>query len=320
MFCLLFTGQGSQKSMMGKDFFDNFPEAKEVMEIAEESLNQAISKIIFTDNPEQLNNTMNTQPAIMINGMMIYKVLLKNLENFKKKIFCFAGHSVGEYNALCANGVFDIDSGLKLLRKRATFMENSYPSGAGGMAALIRVSKEQVEELLQNERLKGLICEIANDNGGGQLVISGDIKAIDIVCDYLVKENNIRAIKLKVSGPFHSSLMIKASEQMKEELDHYKFKTSDLTSKVISNVTASEFPDNENIVKDLLIKQIISPVRWRETIRNIYNSGIKTFLEIGPSPTLTNLVKAELPQDINTNFISNVKELGMFLEKSKEFI
>jgi [acyl-carrier-protein] S-malonyltransferase len=319
MFCLMFTGQGSQKLMMGKDFFDNSSEAKEIMRASEESLKQGISKIIFADTPDELNNTVNTQPAIMINAMMIYKVLLEHWKNFEAKISSFAGHSVGEYNALCANGVFDINAGIKLLRKRAIFMENSCPSNSGGMAALIKTSKENVEELLQNERLEGLICEVANDNGGGQVVISGDIRAVDIVCD-LAKDKNIRAIKLKVSGPFHSSLMTKASEQMQEELNNYKFNVLDLTSKVISNVTASEFPADEAEIKKLLVKQIISPVRWRQTMRNIYNSGIKYFLEIGPAPILSGLLRGELPQAIDINFISNIKELELFLEKFREVV
>ena len=314
-----FTGQGSQKAHMGKDFYDNFSQAREVMEIAEDSLQQKISSVMFENDATELNKTINTQPAIMINALMIYNALISNFPSLKKKISCIAGHSVGEYNALCIGNVFDISTGVMLLRKRAIFMENACPTSAGGMAALIGVTKQNVSELLNNEELRGLICEIANDNGAEQIVVSGEVSAINIVCD-LAKKHGFRAVKLKVSGAFHSSMMKQAGEQMKIELNKHKFHPISGIKKILSNVTAEHFPNEENKIKELLVKQITSPVRWRETVLNIYQQyEIRNFLEIGSSPVITNLLKKTLPQndtarEIKTFCISSVKEMEIFLE------
>jgi malonyl CoA-acyl carrier protein transacylase len=217
---------------------------------------------------------------------------------------------------LCANGFFNIADGVKLLSARAEFMENACPKGMGGMAAILKVNHDSLNELLENSDLGDLVCNIANDNGAEQIVISGEIGAIDKVCA-VAKDQKIKAIKLNVSGPFHSSLMINASKNMENELNNYKFNTENLVSKVISNVTADVFPENEEEIKKLLVRQIVSPVRWRETILNVFNQyGIKNFIEIGPKSVLTGLLKNTLPRDqINFDFIGNVGEMRDFIEK-----
>jgi [acyl-carrier-protein] S-malonyltransferase len=312
----MFTGQGSQQLNMGKDFFDQFDIAKNVMNESNDSLGYKLSEKIFCDNADDLNKTIYTQPAIMANAMMIYNVLMNECPELKKKISYMAGHSVGEYNALCANGFFNIADGVKLLSARAEFMENACPKGMGGMAAILKVNHDSLNELLENSDLGDLVCNIANDNGAEQIVISGEIGAIDKVCA-VAKDQKIKAIKLNVSGPFHSSLMINASKNMENELNNYKFNTENLVSKVISNVTADVFPENEEEIKKLLVRQIVSPVRWRETILNVFNQyGIKNFIEIGPKSVLTGLLKNTLPRDqINFDFIGNVGEMRDFIEK-----
>jgi malonyl CoA-acyl carrier protein transacylase len=317
MLFIMFTGQGSQQLNMGKDFFDQFQVAKDTMLQCEEALGYKLSEKIFCDNAEDLNKTIHTQPAIMANGMMIYNSLLDICPTLEARIAYMAGHSVGEYNALCANGFFGVNDGVKLLRARAEFMENACPVGRGGMAAILKINHDSLSELISDSNLdEAAVCAIANDNGAEQIVISGDMDAIDKVCTF-AKSNNIRAIKLNVSGPFHSPLMVNASKNMEAELKRYKFNVNNLTAKIISNVTADVFPNDEFEIKKLLVDQIISPVRWRETILNVYNNyGIKNFIEIGPKSVLTGLLKNTLPQDqIKFDFIGSVNDMEAFLNK-----
>jgi [acyl-carrier-protein] S-malonyltransferase len=309
MFFLMFTGQGSQQPKMGKDFYDLFEVAKNVMSECNDALGYDLSKIIFDENPAELNKTINTQPAILANAIMIYKSITSVKPEFEKNISYMAGHSVGEYCALCADGIFSVDVGAKLLKARAQFMEEACPSGSGGMAALLKVTPEKVMSVISDAILSGEICEMANDNGAEQIVISGSSSGIEIACK-IAKEHGIKAIKLNVSGPFHSSLMSKAADNMALELAKHKFELASNT-KVISNVTADLFDLSEETIKNNLTKQIVSPVRWRETILNAFhNQKITKFIEIGPKPVLTNLLKNTLPQDqISYEFIGSVVDL-----------
>ena len=311
MIFLMFTGQGSQASGMGKDFYDEFDIAKKVMQSGQEGFgSDEIMNIMFDENrAEDLNKTIYTQPAIMINAMMIYFSLLDKSPSFEEKISCIAGHSVGEYNGLCAGGFFDVKSGVELLKNRAEFMESSRPSNSGGMIALLGCDNEKAKALTNDERLKSLVCEIANDNGAEQIILSGEMKAIDLIPELIGSYGIKKAIKLKVSGPFHSSMMNNARDNMAKVLENCKFHEKKIQCDIIANYNLENYSVNN--IKKLLTNQITSPVRWRETILKAYHAmNIRHFVEIGPSPTLTNLAKKTLNDDsMQYTFISKVDDL-----------
>jgi malonyl CoA-acyl carrier protein transacylase len=312
----MFTGQGSQKSGMGKDFFDNFDIAKKVMSEAKDILNQNdatddITEIMFNINKsEDLSRTINTQPAIMINGMMIYNSILDNFPSFQDKVLCAAGHSVGEYNGLCSSGFFDVKKGVELLKNRAKFMESSCSNGSGGMIALLGCDFNKAQSLIKDDRLKNMICEIANDNGAEQIILSGQIEAINLIPEIISSYGIKKAIKLNVSGPFHSSMMENAKEKMSNILNNFQFNEKKTKFDIISNFNLENYSlDN---IKNLLINQITSPVKWRETILKVYHEmQIRHFVEIGPSPTLINLAKKTLnDESMRYTFIGKIEDLN----------
>ncbi len=308
----MFTGQGSQVPGMGHDFFGTFNGAKKVMTDAIDGLGlPEIRDIMFDENRvDELNKTINTQPAIMINGMMIFQSIIEKFPDFMSKIKVIAGHSVGEYNGLCAAGFFDVKAGVDLLKFRANAMESACESGAGGMVALLGANNEQAQNLINDGNLKGMKCEIANDNGAEQIVLSGEIEAIDLIPGLIANYGIKKAIKLKVSGPFHSSMMIKAQENMKQKLQNITFNSASSSIPVIANYNLDKYSiDN---IKDLLANQITAPVRWRETMLKVYHEmGVRCFVEIGPSPTLTNLAKKTFIgfDDMKYLSISKVEDL-----------
>lgn len=313
----MFTGQGSQVNGMGRDFFDNFDVAKKVMRDSQDALgSEEISNIIFNENRlDDLNKTINTQPAIMINAMMIYHSILDKFSKFEDNLGAIAGHSVGEYNALCAARFFDVKKGVELLKFRAEFMESSCPSGSGGMIALLGVDQEKAKSLINDDELSGMVCEIANDNGADQIIISGEMKAIDLIPNLISQYGIKKAIKLKVSGPFHSSLMRSAKDKMSAILEQTNFHQKKVKCDVISNYSLENYSLSN--IKNLLANQITAPVRWRETILKVYNElNIRHFVEIGPSPTLTNLAKKTLDKfddhDIKYSFIGKIGDLNNF--------
>jgi malonyl CoA-acyl carrier protein transacylase len=312
----MFTGQGSQVSGMGKDFFDNFDIAKKVMHDGQEGFNsEEIMNIMFDENRiDDLNKTINTQPAIMINAIMIYNSILDKFPSFEEKINCVAGHSVGEYNGLCIGGFFDVKHGVKLLKKRAELMESSCASGLGGMIALLGCNFKKSNALIKDEKLQNMICEIANDNGAEQIILSGQIEAIDLIPELISKYEIKKAIKLKVSGPFHSSMMANAKNNMSKFLENFQFNEKKIKCDIIPNYNLENYSlDN---IKTFLSNQIIAPVRWRETILKVYNDmKIKNFVEIGPSPVLTNLAKKTLNDDsMKYTFIGKISDLDQICE------
>ncbi len=284
----IFPGQGSQKIGMGKEVHDSFRTAREVFEEVDDVLSQKLSKLIFYGPMEELTLTENSQPALMAVSIALTRVLIKDLGfNLCEEIGLVAGHSLGEYSALCAIDAISLDEVSKLLRIRGKSMQDAVPLGHGGMAALIGADFEVVSNLVklvaQNE-----ICEIANDNAPGQIVISGNIDAIDRAIEQAKTNNVPRAIKLPVSAPFHCSLMDPAASIMKDFINNTDIKMRKVN--LVSNVTAVSVNSSDEI-KRLLIEQITSVVRWRESILYMQSRGIEKFVEIGSGNVLSGLIR-----------------------------
>ena len=286
MFSVIFPGQGSQSVGMVKDLHVKFDTVKNLFSEADEILKTSITKLILEGPKEELDQTANTQPAIFLAGYAIFHVIKKDFGIDLNKASYFAGHSLGEYTALaCADSLSFRDT-LKLLRIRGKSMQEAVPKGEGGMVAILASTPEKIEEIL-NENKKNYECYIANDNSVGQLVVSGKTKDLELLMIDL-KKNNIKSIKLAVSAPFHCKLMNNATKIMKDEIEKCDFKNP--KNKLISNVTSEEV-EEASILKDLLIKQIESRVRWRENVNLMLEKKINNFIEIGPGKVLSGLVK-----------------------------
>tara|TARA_Y100000768_G_C23911961_1_gene650424 strand:+ start:96 stop:1022 length:927 start_codon:yes stop_codon:yes gene_type:complete len=303
MFSVIFPGQGSQMVGMGKEFFDKYEIVKKLFKDADEALNFNISKVILEGPKENLDATVNTQPAIFLISYSIFKVIKEEFNINLNKAKYFAGHSLGEYSALSCAGYLDFDKTIKILRTRGNAMQNAVPKGEGGMLAVLGSKIENIEKILRDNE-KSFKAQIANDNSDGQIVLSGKNKDLELISTYL-KDNNIKNIKLPVSAPFHCDLMSKATEIMKEELKKIDFKNSN--NKLISNVTADEI-SNVNDLKSLLISQIEKKVRWRESIINMINYGVNQFIEIGPGKVLTGLIK-RIDKNVKTASINNQSDI-----------
>ena len=286
MFSVIFPGQGSQLVGMGKEFYDKFDLVKNLFKEADESLNYPLSKIIWEGPKEELDLTANTQPAIFLISYAIFNVVKKEFNIDLNNAKYFAGHSLGEYTALSCGGYLSFSDTLKILRIRGDAMQNSVPKGEGGMVAVLGSTVEIIEEILkQNDQ--NFKAQIANDNSEGQIVLSGQIKDLDKLI-IVLKEKNIKNIKLPVSAPFHCELMRSATEKMRDEILKVEFKKPEIN--IMSNVTAQQTND-PNEIKQLLIEQIEKPVRWREIVKNMINSKVEKFIEIGPGKVLSGLIK-----------------------------
>ena len=299
MFSVIFPGQGSQMVGMGKEFYDNFEIVKKLFKKADEVLDFSISKLILEGPKEELDLTVNTQPAIFLVSYSIFNVIKSEFNIDLNKAKYFAGHSLGEYSALSCAGYLSFSDTLKILKIRGDAMQNSVPKGQGGMVAVLGSTVEEIEKLLKDNE-KNFKAQIANDNSEGQIVLSGTINDLDKLI-LILKENTIKNIKLPVSAPFHCSLMSKATSIMSDELDKLDFNQGE--NKLISNVTAKEI-SNADELKDLLIKQIENRVRWRESVINMINSDIKHFIEIGPGKVLSGLVK-RINREVKIDTLNN---------------
>ena len=286
MFSVIFPGQGSQIVGMGKEFYEKYEIVKKLFREADDVLGINISKIILEGPKDDLNQTVNTQPAIFLISYSIYQVIKNEFNINLDKGKYFAGHSLGEYSALSCAGYLDFQKTIKILKARGNAMQNSVPKGEGGMLAILGTKIETIEKILE-ENKKIFRAQIANDNTEGQIVLSGKTKDLELISNFL-KNENIKNIKLPVSAPFHCNLMAKATEEMKKEFANIHFKQSDIT--LISNVTADKI-SNVDDLKSLLIDQIEKKVRWRESIVNMINYGVDQFIEIGPGKVLSGLVK-----------------------------
>jgi [acyl-carrier-protein] S-malonyltransferase len=296
MKAVLFPGQGSQYVGMGLDFYNKFDVVKKNFDLADKTLGFSLSDIIFKGPEKDLQLTKNTQPAIMLVGASIFQVLNKNLISAK----FFAGHSLGEYTALVCAGALTIEQAVYLLHERGKSMQEAVPQDQGSMIAILGMTIDEIQNEIQLLP-KNEVCEIANDNSNGQVVVSGEAKTIQKLNENL-KQKKKRGIILPVSAPFHCSMMKSAAENMKEKINQTNF--ADFKPAVVSNVTAKEEIDT-NQIKSLLIKQITSRVRWRESVNYMIKSGVTDFLEIGPGKVLSGLVK-KISKDVK---ISNVNTL-----------
>ena len=303
MFSVIFPGQGSQIVGMGKEFFDKYKIVKKLFQEADDTLNFNISRIILEGPKEKLNLTANTQPAIFLVSYSIFKVVKEEFNIDLNEAKYFAGHSLGEYSALSCAGYLDFNKTIEILRIRGEAMQDSVPKGEGGMLAILGRKIEDIEKILKDNE-KNFRAQVANDNSNGQIVLSGRNADLELVSLFL-KNAKIKNIKLPVSAPFHCDLMAKATEVMRQELDKIDFKES--KNKLISNVTADEVQDLK-VLKDLLISQIEKRVRWRESIINMINYGVKQFIEIGPGKVLSGLIK-RIDQNVKISSINNQSDI-----------
>ena len=303
MFSVIFPGQGSQSVGMTKDLYDKFNTVKDLYIRADDTLKFPITKLILEGSKEELDKTENTQPAIFLVGYSIFQLIKKDFGIDLNKASYFAGHSLGEYTALACAGVLGFSETLNLLRKRGKSMQDAVPIGIGGMAAILGSTPEQIEKII-NENQNNYECYIANDNSNGQQVVSGRLADIDLLMSDL-KKNNIKSIKLPVSAPFHCNLMNNATKIMKDEIQRSDFKNPINT--LISNVTNEEVKDF-SILKELLVKQIESKVRWRENVNFMIEKGTKKFIEIGPGKVLSGLIK-RIDRNVVVNSINSEEDI-----------
>jgi len=303
MRAILFPGQGSQYIGMGSDFYKKFDSVKKTFDIIDKTLGFSLTNIILEGPEDELKLTKNTQPAIMTIGVCIFNVLNREFNLNLNSAKFFAGHSLGEYTALVCSGSLTVERAAYLLHERGKSMQDAVPPGEGAMLAILGMNIQEVENQI-NQLPKDEICEIANDNSYGQVVVSGKKKAIEILSNIL-KEKKKKGIILPVSAPFHSSLMKKASENMKDKIENTTFLKP--KPNIISNVTAKEETD-VNRIKPLLIDQITSRVRWKESVEYMIKNGVKNFLEIGPGKVLSGLVK-KINREVKISNISSIEDI-----------
>ena len=301
MFSVVFPGQGSQKIGMGREFFDKFEIVKKIFKDADDLLELPISKIIFEGPEYKLNLTENTQPAIFLTSYSIFSVVQKEFGfNFNKTQF-IAGHSLGEYSALCCFGALSFEETLKILKQRGKHMQDAVPAKEGGMLAVLGSNLSTVEEIIKKNNHA---CFVANDNSPQQIVISGLKKNINLLSEDLNKLK-IKNVELNVSAPFHCKLMQKATENMRDKILNLNLK--EISNPIISNFSAKPSISGPEI-KNSLVLQIEGRVRWLESIELMINKGTKNFIEIGPGKVLSGLLK-RINKSVNIKSINNEQDI-----------
>jgi len=305
MFSVIFPGQGSQLVGMGKDLYDKYSLVQNLFQEADDTLGFSLSSLILNGPKEDLDLTENTQPAIFLISYSIFRLIKEEFNIDLNKANFFAGHSLGEYSALASAGALSFSDTLKILKIRGNAMQSSVPKGVGGMVAVLGSEIEIIENFISENKTK-YECYIANDNSAGQIVLSGNLEDLEkIMID--LKLANIKNIKLPVSAPFHCKLMNKATIVMNEEIKKLNFEEP--KNVLISNVTGKEI-SNSNELKDLLVKQIESRVRWRESVLLMVDKGINQFIEIGPGKVLSGLIK-RIDKNVKVSTINTEEDIKL---------
>jgi [acyl-carrier-protein] S-malonyltransferase len=305
MFSVIFPGQGSQIVGMGKELHHKYALVQNLFKEADEILGFSLSKLILEGPKEELDLTENTQPGIFLLSYSIFKLVKEEFNIDLNKASFFAGHSLGEYSALAAAGSLSFSDTLKVLKIRGKAMQSSVPKGEGGMIAVLGIKIEIVEKIIEDNKNK-YECFIANDNSEGQIIVSGNITNLEkLMID--LKLRNIKNIKLPVSAPFHCKLMNKATMIMKEEILKLNFEEPKNT--LVSNVTGKKI-FNSLELKKLLIEQIESRVRWRESVLLMINKGVNQFIEIGPGKILSGLIK-RIDRNVKVSAINNEEDIKL---------
>ena len=309
MISVIFPGQGSQIVGMCSDFYNKFERVKKIFKQVDQILNFPLSDIVLNGPADKLNLTQNTQPSIMMVGYSIYSVLKNEFGINLNEAKFFAGHSLGEYTALVCSDSLNLETAANLLHQRGKFMQEAVPKGKGSMLAILGLEYDKILEEIKAASSEG-VCEIANDNCPGQIVVSGEKNAIEKMSDNL-KKKSIKSIILPVSAPFHCSLMKNAAENMKSKITDAVFKKPN--PGIISNVTA-KIENDPATIKELLIKQITSTVRWRESLEYMINNGIDEFIEIGPGKVLSGLVK-RTNRKIKISNLNSLEDINNYKNK-----
>ncbi|MEG6566014.1 ACP S-malonyltransferase [Thermoanaerobacterium saccharolyticum] len=303
----IYPGQGAQYTGMGKEIYENFAEAREVFEEANDALKYDITRLCFEGPDEELMKTENTQPAILTVSIALTKVLSKR----GLKADVTAGLSLGEYSSLVYSGVLSFKDAVKLVKKRGEYMQNAVPIGIGGMAAIIGLDNEVVENICYNVREFGIV-EPANYNCPGQLSIAGEIKALEKAVEFAKEKGAKKAVMLSVSAPFHCSMLKDAGIKLEEDLKQVPI--FDMSVPVITNVTADYLKIDK--VKETLVKQVSSPVLWEQSMRKMIDDQVEVFIEVGPGKTLTGFMKRidKTKKALNFEDMSSLDKLLSSLE------
>ena len=303
MFSVVFPGQGSQVVGMGKSFYDKYEIVKKYFKEADEALNLPLSKIILEGPKTDLDLTFNTQPAIFLISYSIFNVIKKEFNINLNKANFFAGHSLGEYSALSCAGYLEFSDTIKILKTRGEAMQNAVPKGVGGMLAILGTEIEKIENILKDNK-DNFNIQIANDNSDGQIVVSGKLDCLDKFVEIL-KSMGIKNIKLPVSAPFHCELMSNATKIMHDHIHKINFRKGN--NVLMSNVTADKISEISEI-QNLLIKQIESRVRWRESVVKMISDGVENFIEIGPGKVLSGLIK-RIDKKVKVQSVNNEEDI-----------
>jgi [acyl-carrier-protein] S-malonyltransferase len=305
MFSVIFPGQGSQLVGMGKDLYAKYSLVQHLFKEADDTLGFSLSNLILNGPKEELDLTENTQPAIFLLSYSIFKLIKEEFKINLDEAKFYAGHSLGEYTALTAAGSLLFPDTLKILKIRGNVMQNSVPKREGGMVAVLGSEIEVIKKIIYENKDK-YECFIANDNSVGQIVLSGKVEDLEkIMVD--LKASNIKNIKLPVSAPFHCKLMHNATLVMREELAKLNF--NEPKNILISNVTGKEI-SNSNELKELLVRQIESSVRWRESVLLMIEKGVTEFIEIGPGKVLSGLIK-RIDRNVKVSAINSEEDIKL---------
>lgn len=307
----IYPGQGAQYPGMGKDIYENYEVAKNIIDGSNEILGFDLKDIVFDGSEEDIKKTEITQPAILMVSHAVSEVLKEN--GIVPE--AVAGLSLGEYSALVDAGVIEYGDALQLVRKRGTLMEEAVPAGKGAMSAILGLSAEEIEEALEKYAENGII-KIANYNCPGQLVISGEKALVEEASEELKEKGARRAVILPVSGPFHTEMLDSAGEKLRDEIK--KIDLNEPDKAVYFNVTGEKYSGED--IEDTLVKQVSSSVRWEDIIRNMINDGIEVFVEVGVGKTLVSFVKKiakEMKADVETYNVQEKEDIDKLLEKIK---